>query len=176
MRRELPVADWQDSDKIGTSNKRVSSVAREGIEAEKQFKASFRLALYLAARTTWRLGVDQTMHLLMMIFRWLAGFLSGGLRPARAGSAYLSIRATRGPVRTSFFPSDVSHVGWITVRPVLERMVGLPCWRPVLAGIPRRDGGQRRPCPVRSDRLVRGCDLTPGGCTDPSKPAYPIWG
>ena len=149
-------------------------MAREGIEAEKQFKASFRLALYLAARTTLRWETDQTMHLLIMVLRWLAGFLPGGMQPAFAEPIRTWVGAASGPVRAGFFLSDVSRVGWIKVRPVLEEIVGSPCWHPVLAGMLRRDGGLGGPYLTRSDRLVRQRVLAPDGWTARSSPVHPL--
>ncbi|HUT09134.1 MAG TPA: hypothetical protein VMY42_01435, partial [Thermoguttaceae bacterium] len=155
---------------------RVSSVSREGIEVEKLFEASFRLALLLAARTTRRSRVDGTMHLLMIIFRWLMEFLPGGFRTVGMELAYASVRAVRHPGRRGIGRPDFPNVGWMKVRPVLEDLGGPVHW--TTAAIPAtcyRDGAERF-CSIQSEGVSSGAIRAPSDTTEPSRPGQPARG
>lgn len=152
-------------------------MACEGIEADKRFEASFRPVLYLAARIIWRLGADKTMHLLMIVFRWLLGFLPGGVQAALAELVYGSVRLLGGPARYQwFFAPEVPRAGWMKVRPVLEKCGGPPGRHSPGVPVDCRRGGAMRLCPVQSDRVSRGPMSASNGNSNPSKPAPPVWG
>ena len=71
---------------------------------------------------------------------------------------------------------DFPDVGWMNVRPVLDKLLGPPGWQIAGAAETCRRGRVRRRCPVRCDRILRGQVLARCGSTDPSKLVYPIWG
>ena len=116
------------------------------------------------------------MHLLMIILRWLAGLLPGGVRAVLAEPARASVRAICSLVRPGFLAPDFPHVGWMNVRPALEEYIGPPAWQ--TAGVHETCpfGGIRRLDPVQPNRFLHEMISYHYGSTDLLERAYPIWG
>jgi hypothetical protein len=96
------------------------------------------------------------MHLLMLLIRWLLGFLTGGPRAVGSRLAEEVAREFCGPRRRCYLPSDIPCPGWMKVRRLLEEFCGPPdCFllvAPVFAGRTNREKIQ----PIRSEAFFSG--------------------
>ena len=122
------------------------------------------------------LGSRSEMELFLIIFRWLCGLLSGGVPAAWARRSFVSFRTFCGPARWRLGHWNVPEVGWMQVRPVLEKFGIVPGRRALAVPATCPRVSLRRPCPTQSDRVLPGRLVT--GCisTDPSKPSHPVRG
>ncbi len=139
-------------------------------------EASFRLALYLAARTIRRLGLDETMQQLMVVFWWLSRALLGGVLAVSVEFARVSVWAAGVWPRHGSYAADIPRLVWMKVSRVLEKL-----WCPpgsYVVGVPpaRYLGGAMRLCPVRSNHVLPGRVPVRSAIAVPSKPARPTWG
>jgi len=149
-------------------------VTREGTD-EKNSSMPVSTGSVLAASPTQGSGLDETMHLLMIIFRWLLGLLPGGVQTALVECAHVSVRAVRALDRLAFLAPDVPCIGRTTVRPVLVKFRGPP-GRHTMGGSASCLGAVRQLVPVGSDSALRARILVPRGDTEPSKLTPPVWG
>jgi len=116
------------------------------------------------------------MHLLMIIFRYLVRFLSGGAETVWGELGGVPIRMLLGPAGSRLWRPVLTHAGWMKVRPVLETFGGPPGRYAAGGGGPLGRPGHRRSRPVQYDRVMPR--LTPGHCssTDPPDLSLPRWG
>ena len=75
-----------------------------------------------------RLGNDLSMHQLLIIFRALLGLLWGGVRIATPRQARWPVQRFVGLLRAGLPELGFPSVGWMIVRPELERVGRLPDW------------------------------------------------
>jgi len=73
-----------------------------------------------------RLGNEQTMHQLLIIFRALLGLLWGGVRIAAPRQVPWPAPGMIGSVRARLLELGFPSVAWMNVRPELERLGRLP--------------------------------------------------
>ena len=151
-------------------------MARKGIEAEKQFDTSYRRICIKQQQPPGVWGVDQTMHLLMVVLRWLIGLLACGVHVAWPGLARVPAWALGGPVRRGFSHPHFPRVGRKRVRLVLEEPGGPPGCQALGAPVACHRGWAGRFGPVRPEHVLRGRLPARCGYTDPSRPALPVWG
>ena len=102
------------------------------------------------------------MHLWMIIFRWLIEVVPGSVRAFGLELAHECLSATCAAARHDLARPDVSRVGWMKVRPVLEEFSGPP-------GMPMfgisggcRGVGAERLCPRKPDHILEYPARPPG--------------
>jgi hypothetical protein len=61
-------------------------------------------------------GTETMLDVFLIIVRWLALLVCGGMKSVRGEYCLAPVRADFGPRRGEFFPARFPGVGWMTMR------------------------------------------------------------